>query len=85
MTQIESYLWYSDELWDNLSSTKLDHLQLLQKRTRTLIEDSRLKDGWCCNWLSVSNLIKLDSAALIYKIINGFPSDTLKGNIVTRF
>ena len=47
---LESHLRYSDELWGSLSNTKLDHLQRLQTRARTLIESSRLKDGWDCNW-----------------------------------
>ena len=68
---IESHLRYHDELWDNLSSTKLDHLQRLQNRARTLIEGSRFKDGSCCNWLSVSNFVKFDRAVMIYRIRNG--------------
>ena len=68
---IESHLRYHDELWDNLSSTKLDHLQRLQNRARTLIEGSRFKDGSCCNWLSVSNFVKFDRAVMIYRITNG--------------
>ena len=68
----------------NLSSTKLDHLQRLQNRARTHIDGSRLKDRWCCNWLSISNLIKFDRAVMIYKIINGLCSDSLKGKLVTR-
>ena len=64
---LESHLRYSDELWGKLSNTKLDHLQRLQNRARTLIDGSRLKDGWRCNWLSVSNLIKFDRAVMIYK------------------
>ena len=81
---LESHLRYSDELWGNLSNTKLDHLQRLQNRARTLIEGSRLKDGWRCNWLSVSNLIKFDRAVMIYKIINGLCPDSLQGRLVTR-
>ena len=46
---LESHLRYSDELWGKLSNTKLDHLQRLENRARTLIEGSRLKDGWRCN------------------------------------
>ena len=38
----ESHLRYRDELWGSLSYTKLDHLQRLQTRARTLIESSRL-------------------------------------------
>ena len=81
---LESHLRYSDELWGKLSNTKLDHLQRLQNRARTLIEGSRLKDGWRCNWLSVSNLIKFDRAVMIYKIINGLCPDNLKGRLATR-
>ena len=68
---LESHLRYSDKLWGSLSNTKLDHLQRLQTRARTLIESSRLKDGWTCNWLSVSNLIIFDRAVMIYEIMNG--------------
>ena len=64
---LESHLRYSDELWGSLSSTELGHLQCLQTRVRTLIESSRLKDGWSCSWLSVSNLIIFDRAVMIYK------------------
>ena len=46
---LESHLRYSDELSGKLSNTKLDHLQRLDNRARTLIEGSRLKDGWRCN------------------------------------
>ena len=81
---LESHLRYSDELWGSLSNTKLDHLQRLQTRARTLIEGSRLKDGWRCNWLSVQNLIKFDRAVMIYKIINGLCPDNLRGRLVTR-
>ena len=81
---LESHLRYSDELWGSLSNTKLDHLQRLQSRARTLIESSRLKDGWTCNWLSVSNLIKFDRAIMIYKILNGLCPESLNGKLITR-
>ena len=81
---LESHLRYSDELWGSLSNTKLDHLQRLQNRARTLIESSRLKDGWTCNWLSVSNLIKFDRATMIYKILNGLCPENLNGKLITR-
>ena len=54
-----------------------------QHESRTLIGSSRLKDGWSCNWLSVSNLI-FDKAMMIYKIINGLCPDNLRGRLVTR-
>ena len=72
---LESHLRYSDELWGSLSNTKLDHLQRLQTRARTLAESSRLKDGWSCNWLSISNLIIVDRVVMIYKIMNGLCPD----------
>ena len=46
----ESCLRYSDDIWSNLSDTKLQHLQRLQTRANTLIENSSLKDGRRCNW-----------------------------------
>ena len=49
-----------------------------------MIESSRLKDGWNCNWLSVSNLIMFDRAVMIYKIMNGLCPDNLRGRLVTR-
>ena len=81
---LESHLRDSDELWGSLSNTKFDHLQRLQTRARTLIESSRLKDGWSCNWLSVSNLIIFDRAVMIFKIMNGLCPDNLRGRLVTR-
>lgn len=81
---LESHLKSSDEVWGNSSNTKLGHLQRLQTRARTLKESSRLKDGWICNWLSVSNLIIFDSAVMIYEIMNGLCLDNLRGRLVTR-
>ena len=46
---VESYLPYGNELWGSLSDTKLNHLQGLQDRARTLIESSNVKDGWTYN------------------------------------
>ena len=60
------------------------HLQSLQNRARALIESSRLKDNWRCNWLSVSSLIKYDSAIMMYKTINDSCPDSLKGRFSTR-
>ena len=81
---LESHLRYSDELWGGLSNTKLDHLHRLQTTVRTLIESSRLKDEWSCNWLSVSNLSIFDRAVMIYKIMNGLCPDNVRGRLVTR-
>ena len=81
---LESHLRYCNEIWGSLSNTKLDHLQRLQNRARTLIESSRLKDGWRCTRLSVSSLIQYDRAIMIYKITNDLCPDSLKGRFSTR-
>ena len=72
------------ELWGNLSNTKLQHLQHLQKRAKTLIENFRSKDGWRCNWLSISNTIHFEKAIMISKIVNGLCPDTLRGRLIPR-
>ena len=46
---VESHLRYGNILWGGLSDTKLNHLQYLQDRARTLIENTHSKDGWGCN------------------------------------
>ena len=58
---VESHLRYGNEQWGSLSDTKLNHLQCLQDRARTLIESSNIKDGWTWNWLSftLSNMTRL--------------------------
>ena len=47
------HLRYANEIWDSLPKTKLDALQRLQDRARTIIENARLKDNWSCDWLSI--------------------------------
>ena len=54
------------------------------KTLRTLIESSNAKDGWTCNWLSVSNLIKYDKAVMAYKIMNNLCPNRLQGKFTTR-
>ena len=49
-----------------------------------LIKGSLLKDGWCCNFFLVSNLVKFDRGVMIYKLINDVCSDSLQGKLVTR-
>ena len=81
---VESHLRYGNELWGSLSDTKLNHLQRLQDRARTLIEGSNVKDGWTCNWLSVSNLIKYDKAVMAFKIMNNLCPNSLQGKFTMR-
>ena len=42
------------------------------------------KDGWSCNWPSVSNLVIFERAVMIFKIVNGLCPDNLRGRLVTR-
>ena len=81
---VESHLRYGNELWGSLSDTKLDHLQYLQDRARTLIENAHSKDGWVCNWLSVINCIKYDKAVMTYKILNNLCPGSLHGKFTMR-
>ena len=49
-----------------------------------MIESSYIKDGWTCNWLSVSNLINYDKAVVAYKIMNNLCPNSLQGKFTTR-
>ena len=80
----KSHLKFSDEIWGNLSNTKLQHLQRLQTRAKTSIESFRLKDGWKCNWLSVSEIMQFDRAVMIYMILNGLCPDSIGRRLVLR-
>ena len=79
-----SHLIYSDELRGNLLRTKLQHIQRPQNRAKTLIENSRFKDGWKCNWLSISNTIQFDKEVMVYTILNGLCPDNLEERLVLR-
>ena len=70
---IESHLRYANEIWGSLPKTKLDALQPLQDRARTIIENARLKDNWSCDWLSIENIIRFDRSVMAYKIIKLSP------------
>ena len=81
---VESHLRYGNELWDSLSDTKQDHLQHLQGRARTLIENAHSKDGWVCDWLSATNFIKYDKGVMTYKILNDLFPGSLHGKFTMR-
>ena len=42
----------------SLPKAKLNTLQRLQDRARSIIANARQKDGWSHNWLTVEQLIK---------------------------
>ena len=73
----ESHLRYANVIWGSLPKTKIDTLQRLQNRARTIIESARYKDNWTCNWLSVENLIRYDRSVMTYKITNNLSPENL--------
>ena len=67
---IESHLRYANVIWGSLPKSKLNTLQRLQDRARSVIEKARLKDNWSHNWLTVEQLTKFDRSVMTYKIIS---------------
>ena len=67
---IESHLKYANVIWASFPKSKLNTLQCLQDRARSIIENSRLKDNWPHNWLTVEQLTKLDQSVMTYRIIS---------------
>ena len=35
---------------------------------RSIVENTRYKDNWSCDWLRVENIIRFDRSAMTYKI-----------------
>ena len=66
----ESHLQYAFVIWGSLPKTKLNTLQCLQDRARSVIDKSRLKDSWPHNWLTAEQLIQFDRSVTMYKIVN---------------
>ena len=66
---VESDLRYANIIWGSLPTSKLNILQRLQDRARSIINKARLKDNWSHNWLTVEQLIKYDRSVMTYKII----------------
>ena len=67
---VESHLRYANVVWGSLPKTKLNTLQRLQDRARSIIDKARLKDSWSHNWLTVEQLIQFDRSVMTYKIVN---------------
>ena len=67
---IKSHLRYANVIWGSLPKSKLNTLQRLQDRARSVIEKARLKDNWSHNWLTVEQLTKFDRSVMTYKIIS---------------
>ena len=65
---IESHLRYANGIWGSLPKSKLNTIQRLQDRARSIIEKARLRDNWSHNWLTVEQLTKFDRSVMTYKI-----------------
>ena len=64
------HLRYGNLLWGHLSATKLHSLLKLQDRAMTLIQSAPIKDSIPSATLSVNELIKLDQAMMVHKILS---------------
>jgi len=81
---VESNLRYANEIWGSLPKTKHDALQYLQDRAWTITENTRLKDNWSCDWLSIENIIQFDRPVIAYKIINKSSMENIWGKFQQR-
>ena len=81
---VESHLRYGNLLWGHLSATKLHSLQKLQDRAMTLIQSAPIKDRKPSATLSVNELIKLDQAMMVHKILNEQCPEILKQKFTKR-
>ena len=81
---MESHLRCGNLLSGHLSATKLNNLQKLQDRAMTLIQSVPIKDRIPSATLSVNELIKLDQAMMVHKILNEQCPEILKQNFTKR-
>ena len=82
---VESHIRYADEIWGSLPKLKLDSLQRLQDKARSIVENARNKDNWSCDWLSVENIIQFDRSVTAYKIRNKLSPENLWDKFQQRF
>ena len=68
---VESHLGYAIVIWGSLPITKVNTLQRLQDRARSIIDKARPENSWPHNWLTVEHLIQSDRSVMTYKIVNG--------------
>ena len=66
------------------SPTKLNNLQKLQDRAITLIQYTAIKDRIPSAKISVNELIKLDQAMMVHKILNEQCPEVLKQKFIKR-
>ena len=57
---VENNPRYAKEIQGSLPQPKLDTLQRLQDRARSIVENAIYKDNWSCDWRSVENIIRVD-------------------------
>ena len=81
---VESHLRYGNLIWGHLSATKIHSLQKLQDRAMTLIQSAPIKDRIPSATLSLNELIKLDQAMMVHKILNEQCPEILKQKFTKR-
>ena len=81
-TLIEPYFRYCNTVWGYCNETLLDKLQVLQNKAARVIKESKfentnhpvlLKE---LRWLSVRQLIFIDTAILMYRVANSLAPET---------
>ena len=80
-TLIEPYFRYCSIVWGQCGETQKDKLQILQHKAAQIIAKLQYNEANHTDlltkfaWLSVRNLIKLDTAVFVYKEINNLHSE----------
>ena len=78
---IESHLRYANVVWGSIPSSKLEVLQCLQNRARSIIQKAKIKDKWREDLLSVEQWIRFDQLTLTYKMMNRI----CPGNLLNKY
>ena len=76
LTMVFPYLNYCAEVWGNTYPTKLNHLEVLQKRCIRLLSNLKFRDHTSKHFgkhrcLKLRDIIKLKTCALVYEAENG--------------
>ena len=50
--------------------SRLNILQRMQDRARSIIDKARLTDNWSHNWLTVEQLANFDRSVITYQVMN---------------
>ena len=67
---VESHLHYANVIWVSPPKAKLNTLQRLEGKARSITAKARLKDNLSHNLLTVEKSIQFDRSVMTYKIVN---------------